>query len=41
MLQALAEQEQADRCGTQVLMKLRLVLHEEPATPYEKKNRKM
>ena len=41
MLQSLAENERAQHCGTTVLPKLRSILHEEPASPYEKKQRRM
>ena len=36
MLHSMTETEQADRAGTAVLSKLKSVLNEEPASPYEK-----
>ena len=41
MLQAFAEKEKADRNGTTVLKKLQQILQEEPATVYQKQQRKM
>ena len=41
MLQAFAEKEKVDRNGTTILRKLQQVLQEEPATVYQKQQRKM
>ena len=41
MLSAFAEQEATDRAGTKVLGLLRQALHAEPASPYDKQQRKM
>ena len=40
MLHSMVQTQQADRAGTAVLSKLKSVLHEEPASPYEKQQRK-
>ena len=41
LLASYAEAETANRCGTQVLAKLKRALHTEPASPYEKQPRKL
>ena len=41
LLASYAKAETADRCGKQVLAKLKRALHTEPVSPYEKQARKL